>query len=430
MATIPYSEIPKNAGENYIPGGSKEPGAVTHLDTKDGYVYDKDGNQVARWDVLDGEQKVRAKSSATAQYVAAQSFLMSCYAVSQHDPERARQMLEAARRDDEHNPMHLLDLGTGDVHTPSALPNIAMGYRNEPPMADVYSPPVLVPKPSDYYNVFDKNDAFQRAYPTGGTGGASVAEIAPRLATTLFTTTERALGGFVATQVEAAADVPLRILTATSKRVMNAMALEREIRVQSLARTTSNWNSNNVLTVAAGAKWNGGGSSDPIKDLQGRDESSLMGLSGILMALPTFNAMVRNPAARAYWGFKDTDRDIPTPQDLSKRLGLPPIYVSRMRYIGSAGTPVFVWGGDVVLFRNPDEMPPTSQDDIASSYSFRWNMTGKPSDATQVSGGYIVRQYYDQNRGSMGGIKVVVVHQDAEVQTSAYVGGLIVNAYV
>jgi hypothetical protein len=405
-------------------------GAPTAIDIDTGHLFDAKGNPVGKYSVLDSS-KHGDRNSACALYAAGYnlSATHAAFKSAGLDEQADKLMLSTQRGSDISNPVHLLDLGTGDVHIPSASPNIALGYSNEAPFADIVSPPVLMPKPSDYFFTFDKNDAFQRAYPSGGSGGAEVGEIAPRLSNTLYTTVERALGGFVSTQLEAAADVPLRILTATTRRVLMAMHIEREIRVQSLLRATSSWNASNFLALSGATIWNGGSSSDPILNLHNRIEKSLGKITGILMALPTWNAFIRNPAVRAFYGFKDGVDAIPDPAQANKALKLPPIFVSEMRYINSSGNPDFIWGGDVVLFRNPPEMPPSTQDDIASSYTFRWNMQGKPQDATMAAGGFIIRQFYDQRRGSMGGTKVVVVHQDAETQTSSFVGGLLTGAY-
>ena len=41
------------------------------------------------------------------------------------------------------------------------------------------------------------------------------------------------------------------------------------------------------------------------------------------------------------------------------------------------------------------------------------------------SGGFIVREFYNQIEGTMGGTMLVIIMHDTEVQTSSYVGGLI-----
>jgi hypothetical protein len=396
-------------------------GAIAFLDTDDGRVFDKDGNQVGKWTPSDDEN-----TAMLADYAADYSFNMSASAARQANPELAAHMMSARGTGGDDSSV-LMDLAPGDVHIPAAMPNFASGYRNFQPMADMFAPPVLVGKQSDKYWQFDKADAFGRAMPTMGTGGGTVGEISPRLANATYSCIERAVGGFVSTQLEANADSPLKITQATTRRCMNVMLLERELRVASLARTSGNWNAALAVTIAAGAQWNGGIASDPIKDLHNIQELGYGDSTGVLMPEPVYNGFVRNPAVRAYYGYKDSSSPIPKPSELQALLNLPPIYVAKMKYINSSGTLSYVWGTDVVLFRQPEEMPPTTQDDVATAYTFRWN-AANPKDGV-ASGGFIVRQYYVQDRGSMGGNKIVVLHNDSEKITSQFIGGLLINAY-
>ena len=157
-------------------------------------------------------------------------------------------------------------------------------------------------------------------------------------------------------------------------------------------------------------------------------EASWGGCTGIAMAENTWHAFLRNPGVQKYVAYKDGVAGLPDVAQVMQQFGLPPIYVAKMKFINPSSTLSYVWGGSVVLFRNPDEMPPTSQDDVATSYTFRWNANGV-SDGVS-SGGFIVREYFVQDRGSAGGYKTVILHQDDEKMTSAFVGGLIAGAYV
>lgn len=435
MPIVDYREAPQN--EHQLASA----GTLLKLDTDTGDVFDEKGNTVAKWEPRgDNEEQAQALSDYAYDVVARAGSL----AMSTVDPEYGKSLYRSY-----HQNVHrmtgrtdmsgggadvqLLDLGTSDVHLPAALGNYAAGYRNAPPMADMVAPPIPVDKLVNNYFTFAKEDAFQRAYPNTGAPGAAVYEIPPRLANAQYACIERALGGRVSPQVEANADAPLRILQATVKRVMNAMILEREFRVQSLSRTTANWNAAQVATLLAAFKWNGGASSDPIFDIHSRIEASFgPGLTGMLMSEKAHNAFVRNPAVRAYYAYKDGTPNIPTPEQSGPLLRLPPVFVSKMKYINSSGNLDYVWGGDVVLFRQPDEMPPTSQDDVATATTFRWNaagFTGALKDVSAVTGGFVVRQFYEQYSGSMGFNRVVILHHDAEVMTSKFVGGLIVGAY-
>lgn len=418
MTVVAYSEAPRDPHQLSANGGA--PGAVAFLDLSDGRVFDRSGNQVGKWSPADDEN-----TALMADYAHDYAGGLSVASARTANPELAAHMM--ANHDDGDQSTVLMDLAPGDVHRPAAMPNFASGYRNFAPMADMVAPPLLVGKQVDDFWQFDKNDAFQRAMPSLGAGGATVGEISPRLANAQYSCIERALGGFVSIQLEANADAPLRIQQATTRRVMNALLLEREIRVQSLARTSGNWDTNLAVTISAGAQWNGGVSSDPVKDLQAIQESGYGDCTGVLMPEPVYNAFTRNTAARGYYTYKPGVDPIPTPEKMAAILRLPPIYVAKMKYINSAGNLAYVWGTDVVLFRQPDEMPPTSQEDVATAYTFRWNALN-PKDGVS-SGGFIVRQYYVQDRGSLGGNKIVCVMNDAEKITSKYIGGLLINAY-
>lgn len=292
-------------------------------------------------------------------------------------------------------------------------------------MADVVAPVLPVGKPTDKYWKFDIDDAFEGVVPDGGTGSGALPEISPRLANTQFTVQERALSGHVSTQTAAAADAALKIALATSNRIFNALTINRELRVMALLTNSSNWDSACVNTLDSSTKWKGGASSDPVKDLLTAIEASAMEPNGILMSRDSYNAFVQNDKVKGYYFAKDNANAIPSPGQLSSLLQLPPIYIASMKWKNNSGLRKYIWTGKTVLFRIPEQMPPATQDDLSTAVTFRWTTPDVKDGATV--GGFIVRQYFDPRRGSMGGNTMVVIHHDAEVQTSAYVGGLIEN---
>lgn len=320
-----------------------------------------------------------------------------------------------------------MDLAQSDVHQDSPLPNYAAGYKLAMGLADIAAPPIVVPKASDKYNTWDKENAFTRVLPTGGTGGGAVAEVNPSLSSATYSTVEYALGAFVPTNVQANADAPLRPQQAAVRRVMNALLLEREIRVANLLTTAANWNSGNTVTLGATANWNGGSASDPIKDLHTQIEASYMPVTGIIMSELVAHDFQRNSATQKYIAYKDSAKPLPSASEFAALLDLPPIYVAKMKYLSAATTLSYVWGNDVVLLHSPPENPPTDQEEVASAYTFRWN-GGDAPDGT-VTAGMMVRTFFDPKRGGRGGTMVVVVHNDAEVMTSKFVGGLIKSAH-
>lgn len=321
--------------------------------------------------------------------------------------------------------LYTKDLGIADVHTDSAIPNYAAGYRLADGVADIAMPPIVVSKASNKYNTWDAPNAFRRVLPNGSAPGGQVPEVNPTLSSASYSTVEYALGAYIPTEVDANADAPLRPLQAATARIMNALMLEREIRVATLLKTAGSWDSSLVTAIAAAAKWNGGASSDPVKDLHTIIESSYMPVTGIVLSELVMHDFVRNPNVQKYITYKDSAGPIPKASAIASLLELPPIYVAKMKYFASGTTMSYVWGNDVVLLHQPGNMMPTSQDEVATASTFRWNGGG---DGT-TSNGFLVRSFFDQKRGGRGGNTVVIVHNDAEVMTSKYVGGLLTSAH-
>jgi hypothetical protein len=333
----------------------------------------------------------------------------------------------------------LMDLSVSDVHIASAMPNIALGYHLEDGVADIASPVIPSTKQQDYFFTWNSDNAFRPAAPMMGASGAAPQEVNPALSSTKFTTNEFALAAYVPTEIEANADAPLQPYQAAVDMVMAKLRIAREQRVMSLLTTSGNWNSQNVLALAAGAQWNGGASSDPIANLQYIREHSYQKISKIVMGLPVFHALQRNAAVRQYHFAKTNDSALPNAQELSRILELPPIIVAEMMITsggtigggapGTTGTPAFVWpsvagsASSVVLLHEPAQNPPSSGRENATSYTYRW--TNAPARDGTVSGGFGVRSYYDEKRGARGGRVVVVFHNDIEVMTGNILGGLI-----
>lgn len=409
------------------------------LDVNNGFLYDLAGAQVAKLSMRD-DSKSSDLSKGVVNFLKDEVYSSRGHIASAY---RQGQAVELALRSGNHQEADRIlaskgfsstqsvqmdiGLGVGDVHQAAPLPNYSAGYKQESPVADMYAPPLLVDQISGKYYTWSQDDAFQEAVPINGGTYGNAFEISPRVSNSTYSTQEWALGGFVSTKVEAAADAALKIRMATAKRVMNALLLGREGRVSTLATTSSTWGTSQYTNLSANFQWNGGSSSDPVKDIQAAMEASLLMPTGIIMNYRVWHAFVRNPAVQKYFTYKSSTAPMPSPTQIAALLDLPPIYVSRMRRKVTATTYDFVWPDAAVLVRQPDRMPPVDQEDIASAITFRWNAlsAARTVDTQSSSGGFIVREFFNQLRGSMGGSQLVVVMHDAEVQTSQYVGGLI-----
>lgn len=432
---VPLSHVPSTNPKNGQALSVTINGQAAFIDVVTGDTYDNQGNPTGRW--LQKEEDKQA-CQALSMYVSDQNSrlighnILTCghHARQETIRDQAKSVIALSCANEEQR-AQMLDIGVSDVHIPSADPSFISGYTNEGGVADIYSPALLKAKNRDYYYQYDRKDAFQRAIPIAGGAGSAYPEVEPRFGNTLYTTVSRAVGGFVPSEVEGNQDAPLRLQQATLRRMLNAAVLERELRVAALARTSGNWAS--ATTIASGSQWNGGASSDPIKDIQNAIETSAGRPNGIIIPEKTWNAMRRNPAVRSYYGYKSDTPGIPDTGKLIALLELPPIYVARMKYYDASGVLQYVWGNDVVVFRAPTQIPPMDQGDTASSYTFRWIGAGATvqdvSAADAPGKGFVVRRFYNQYRGALGGTQMVLFHSDAEKQTGAYIGNLLINAY-
>lgn len=321
-----------------------------------------------------------------------------------------------------------MDLGQSDVHIDAALANYAAGYKLAPGIADEVCPVIPVDKASNKYFTWDKDDVFQDAEDLIVGPGAVVKEISPRLSSATYTTTSYGIGSFVPTEVAANADAPLAPEMAAIRRCLNAVMLGRERRVASLLTTSGNWSGGSVTVLGGTAKWNAGSASDPVRDLYTAIEASLTPVRAIAMSERTWHDFVQNAAVQKYVAAKTMVQPIASngeASNFSALLGLPPILIGTMKGKASSGYG-YVWGNNVALLCNDPSAPKDGQT-IATAYTFRW--TGAGSSDGNMMGGFLVRSYYDPSRGALGGKKIVVVHNDAEVMTSVYAGALITGAH-
>lgn len=328
-----------------------------------------------------------------------------------------------------------MDLAPTDVHVDSLLPNFNGGYHLADGAADLAAPVIVTDKNSNKYNVWDQKDTFRRVAPRGSAAGAQVPEVNPNPNFSTYSCLEYALGAFVTVEVQANADVPLQPLAAGTRRVLTALKLEREIRVATALRTAGNWNSNMVQALTAGTKWSGGGANDPLANLHQMIENSAMSVDRLFWSELTLHEFLRTSKIQGYMQYKDSINPMPVEQVISEKFGLPPITTIKMKYnLPSASgtfrstTYPYVWAGDVVGIHEPSQLPPMSQDDVATAVTFRWNGANAAVKDGEYSAGFLVRTYWDQRRGARGGMMIVVVHSDTEVFTSNLVGGLITGA--
>ena len=328
-----------------------------------------------------------------------------------------------------------MDLAPSDVHV-DAMNGIAGGYTLADGVADRVCPVVMTPKTSDKFWTWNQNSSFARAIPNLSAPGADVTEVQPAGGFTDFVTLPYALGSFIETEVQANADAPLDIAQKATRRVLEALRLEREIRVMTLLTNTANYASQNVFTLAATHQWNGGTASNPIQDMQNCLEAAAAPISFFVMSELVKNRWVTNANVQKFIAYKSGISPIPGVAGSNMALlDLPELVVAKMKYnnpSGAAGLQ-YVWpsaasASAVVGVVIPPSMPPRDQNSVATAYTARWNGgggNGAPDGA--MTGGFMIRRWFDPKRGPNGGTMVVVTHRDIEIFTSSIAGAIIVN---
>jgi hypothetical protein len=337
-----------------------------------------------------------------------------------------------------------LDLGQGDVHFDAPLAAFATGYALDQKLliADRVMPVVVTEKASDYYYEHDVDDLFEIPQQTVVAPGGKVPEISPRQSKAQFVTIPRAMATFLPTEVEGNGDAALILAQRYMQLPMTKLLIQREYRVARAVANAALFAADNLIDLSAlpARKWNGGASSDPVKDLLQLCDESLMPVTGIAMSQRTYNAFVQNPAVQKYFAFKDMGKpkpSVPNANELAALLELPPFIIGRQKYKNPVtGKRDFIWGNDVVLMHHPAQLPavglPVSWCTFRFAGGLQSGLNGQMAQAMQqmtFANGWGVRAFYDFTRGPQGGRTVIVFHQDAEQVIDTKVAGLIVGAW-
>ncbi len=346
------------------------------------------------------------------------------------DPER--NVLLSYGRDGQ---LVTMDLGIGDVHTGQALTNFAVGYKQAEMIADAVAAPVTVQQQSDSFYIFDPKNELQAVDATAGAAGGAVPEINFQLSTSPYSCVKYSLGGFIPNELIANADAIIQPGMRLVRTIMKKLQLNRELRVKAKLFDATNYTTGHVTALSAAEKWNGGGNSDPVRNIRALVEAALAPVSNIVLDRRTWNAFTENPAVQKYTAFKSSAPPVPgtsAAKQWAAMLDIPEPIISDAKVLTSAGFP-YVWSGSVGLIHSE----PAGQADgmtTASMKTFRFDgAAGAPSAADAMSGGmsspgFSVRVIQNPYRGT-GGMYVTVSHWDAEQFLTDLVGGLITGAY-
>jgi hypothetical protein len=339
-------------------------------------------------------------------------------------------------RDEGSGRMITMDLGIPDVHLDRALATYAAGYRfiDFECIADEVAPVTLTPFASDKFFNWDKDDILQDADDIVVGPGGTVKEITPRLSSAAFQTVSYGIGAFVPNELQGNADSPLSLQQAATARCLTVLKQARERRVAALVGTGGSWTGGYTTTLGATAKWNSGSASAPVQDIFALQEGSLSPVKTVIMSEPVYHGFAANTNVQKFFVSKTNTPAMAgdatngaQAQSLADLIGVQKVLVSRRKGKTASGYG-YIWGSNAVGVYN-EPSTPTNGQVISTARTFRWNgANGNVPDGAMV-GGMMVRTYQDPTRGARGGQKVVVVHNDAEVMTSVFCGGLIISAW-
>ncbi len=325
-----------------------------------------------------------------------------------------------------------LALSPADVHDPTELPTYLAGYR-APKIRHMDAVPIIPSdKDSDKYRTFSSDDTFEPVAVKGSIEG-SIPEVSVRSSLTDYKVVDRFLGSFISDVTEQNAGPNYRPRQVAMRRCAKAIDLDLELDVfgaTGLLTQTANWNSNNHTTLAAGAKWNGGASSDPPLDIQTRMEASAQDVTDIFFNRRVANAFLRHASVRDMMrqmlgdgavnaavaavssaDTRDSTIDFVIP-------GFPPFHVvaSKVKLTSLD----YVLGNHVVLVCRPPGVPQDGED-ISTAYNFRRK--------GGAGVGYETREIRIDTRGPRGGTLVVVSEASIPTMTGNNCGGLILSAW-
>lgn len=318
-----------------------------------------------------------------------------------------------------------LALTPDDVRTAQELDTYLPGYQ---PFggyrADQIAPISLKDNDTDKFRVYGLNNIF-RVIHTETSMQAPVAEIDPETSLSTYRVIPYALGGYI--PAETAKQSTYDVKMATGKRVADAHALAREIKVMTKVTTLSNWNTAQRATLGAGYQWNGGANSDPILDVQEIMQASTQPVTDFFFSLKASNAFLRHPSVRDFLKQMLGDNAVASDilkgsshqgaADISYTIpGLATFHVAGAKKLNeTTGNLDEIIGNDLVAVSNPPG-DPSAFDHIRTIQTFR---TRGPSGT-----GWVSREIQIENRGLNGGVMLVAGYSEDVQFVANSAGGL------
>lgn len=184
-----------------------------------------------------------------------------------------------------------------DVVVDPALGNISIKYTNDSFIADIVVPMIKVAKQTGKYYIYDK--ANLRIDQTDRAAGSAANEIDFDVAPTgVFATTDHALKGFVADEIQDQADTALDPLIDETETITEKLMLDREQKAANLVFSSSNVT--NGVTLSGTSQWSDYDNSDPIADVRTArtsvHQNTFKKPNTLVLGKQVFDMLIEHPA--------------------------------------------------------------------------------------------------------------------------------------
>jgi hypothetical protein len=228
-------------------------------------------------------------------------------------------------------PTHLFDGGAAaalspeSVHVNRPLTNMVAAYPNRDFMADRIAPIVRVRKLSDLYWVIPQKQMFQAPSPDLASPEAKPNIVGSALSTDNYNAKYRSLMGFLPNATIRNADAPLDPRAQVGKKVRNALELNREIRVATVACTAANYGTSTVALPVS--RRFDDPTSDPVKEIDDARRQMRILPNKLALGHEAFLTLIRHPRIKELLQGRSA---LMIQRDLSSNAGVQTVSPARM----------------------------------------------------------------------------------------------------
>lgn len=270
-------------------------------------------------------------------------------------------------------------VGPRDLHLTQLLNAMAMGYQPQGIIADQLFPVVTVPKQTDAYAVFSRQEALT-IESTVRAPGTEARKITRSVGSGTFFAKNYALKGELTLEdrVNMDAVYAAQLITGRAKYLLNKLMLDWDLRVSQLVNSTSNVGS----SATVGSAWNGAG--NPLGQIWSAIDNARYSTgyrpNKVVFGPRAWDSFSRDSTVRNLIFGVNNGGGYPSLDQVAKVFQVDQALISGAMYENANEAQpenlATVWADNVLLAYTP--AAPTI-DDPSFGYSFRWAPPGVPN---------------------------------------------------